>query len=396
MTLLNVAIINVACASQIIIDLTSNVPQRCLQGEKLDFVASVRWDGTRQPVEIGWQDITLEEFALRYQQGKLDGIVVPLEAELGQSTLTTDLLALGVNIDDVYYPKRLVRQLETSILDSLDATDFLRPYCQASYLPYLEVHLADHCNLNCRACEHYSGLVKTPKFTSFQGFSRDLQRVHDFIEEIGTVRLLGGEPLLNPEINKYMILVREQYPQAHIVIVTNALKLMSMPDNFFRTVREQNVKIGISYYPPLKGQMENIRKFLDEQKVLYGISSLVNQFTIKQVLHPHDHPREQFLHCFQAHCVNLYEGKLAACFLPFTTRYFNAAFGTELPEDGALDIYDSKLTLERIKLHLLQPFSRCAYCDKPVPIMWSRIHKPSILSDWVLDEKDGQSQRGDA
>jgi hypothetical protein len=88
----------------------------------------------------------------------------------------------------------------------------------------------------------------------------------------------------------------------------------------------------------------------------------------------------------QAHCNNLYDGKIAACFLPFTTKYFNAEFAQNLPEDGALDLYEEAMSTERIQRHLFTPFERCRYCsDHSVPVPWEVMQEPSVLSDWVRE-----------
>ncbi len=217
-------------------------------------------------------------------------------------------------------------------------------------------------------------------------FAQDFNQLHKFIDDIGVIRILGGEPLLNPEINEYVKLSRKLYPQAIIWVVTNAILLPKMPDDFFETLRQNNAFIWISFYSPLKSKMPEIQRLLEKKQVRFGISPLNEEFTIKQTIHRHDKPREIFLQCFQAHCHNLYEGKIAACFLPFTTKYFNAYYGKNLPEDGALDLYAEGLTTEKLKAHLLTPFERCRYCTRPVSVNWDTIKHPSPITDWTNDK----------
>ena len=95
--------------------------------------------------------------------------------------------------------------------------------------------------------------------------------------------------------------------------------------------------------------------------------------------------KESFDNCDQAHCNNLYEGKIAACFLPFTTHYFNEYYNTEIPTTGALDLYEEDLTTRKIKEHLITPWERCLYCDKPEPVKWSTVEHPSEIYNWIKD-----------
>ena len=75
--------------------------------------------------------------------------------------------------------------------------------------------------------------------------------------------------------------------------------------------------------------------------------------------------------------------KLASCFLPFTTKYFNRYFDKNLPEDGAIDLYEEGLTIEKIMHRLSTPFERCRYCTEAEEQPWHIIHEPSVLEDWV-------------
>lgn len=315
------------------------------------------------------------QFRAFYRKGLIKKLLIPRENFSGQTNLLSILMALGIDFDDIY----LTGRVQNAELFTIE------PFLSAKYLPYLEFHIADHCNLNCKGCEHYSGLVKHPRFPNLEKFTRDMEQLHNFIDDVGVIRILGGEPLLNPEINHYVRLTRRLYPKANMYVVTNALLLPSMPDEFFETLRQNEVTVFVSYYKPLVGKLDAVKQFVQSKGVRFFSSALNEKFSVKQTLQRHDQPREMFLNCFQAHCHNLYDGKLAACFLPFTTKYFNAYFDKHLPEDGAIDLYDETLTTEKLKSRLNQPFERCRYCTPPVWIDWTTIKNPSVLSDWIND-----------
>ena len=65
-------------------------------------------------------------------------------------------------------------------------------------IPYLETHLCDHCNLNCKSCSHFCPLVTEPTFTDLEQYTKDI-RVLSKKLAIRTIRLMGGEPLLHPQ-----------------------------------------------------------------------------------------------------------------------------------------------------------------------------------------------------
>lgn len=348
-----------------------------LTGQKINQIDYVAFETNAINGIIGFN-----EMCQRYLEGKIQMIIIPTQNYIGQSMFVTESIARGVKVEDFY----LASRVEKGKLTEQKILSFLTPLVQSKYLPYMEFHIADHCNLNCKACEHYSGLVHEEIFTDYDKFERDLRRLHEFVDDIGMIRILGGEPLLNPDIEKYIKLVHELYPQTLRYVVTNGLKLLSMPDSFYHTVRDTYTNIWMSYYPPVRNKRDQIEDKLRQMDVNYGISDLNMEFTMKQVLEPMP-GLNHFYHCMQAHCHNLYDGKIAACFLPFTTKYFNREFDKNLPEDGYVDIYEEDMTSERIQGRLLTPFERCRYCsDKSIPVKWEVMHEPSILSDWVVEE----------
>ena len=287
------------------------------------------------------------------------------------------LISLGVKIEDIYITCRLK--------NNISVTDFIQPYLSAKFLPYLEFHASDHCNLNCRGCSHFSGLVTKPTFPVLEIFTRDLEKLHKFIDDIKQIRIMGGEPLLNPEVGEYVKLCRRLYPKTFLHVVTNGLLLQKMSDNFFDIVKSNNAVIDISVYPPIKNHIPQIAKFLQEKKVAFRVLKFVDKFSIKHTMNKHNKIREIFLKCSRANCHFLYDGKIAACCFPFMVKYFNNYFQKNLPSNGFVDLYEEGITTEKIKLQLATPFELCGYCTNHVNVKWATISHPSPITDWTND-----------
>ena len=58
-------------------------------------------------------------------------------------------------------------------------------------LRYVELHLTDHCNLNCRGCTHYCP-VASPWYADLAQHRRDMGRLAQLFRNVGTIRLMGG------------------------------------------------------------------------------------------------------------------------------------------------------------------------------------------------------------
>jgi organic radical activating enzyme len=88
---------------------------------------------------------------------------------------------------------------------------------------YLEYHVVHGCNLKCSGCSHFSHLT-TGGLKSVDDLVFDLEpwtkRVH-----ISSFSLMGGEPLLNKDINQLMSAARKLLPDAALILVSNGLLL---------------------------------------------------------------------------------------------------------------------------------------------------------------------------
>lgn len=115
-------------------------------------------------------------------------------------------------------------------------------------LEFIEFHIVDSCNLNCKGCTSFSNISKKANFIDARLLGIRLQELtKTFTIEI--IRLLGGEPLLHPDINNVLKTVRQCLGYSHIELFTNGILLNKMPQDFFETCYKNNIKIVISQYP---------------------------------------------------------------------------------------------------------------------------------------------------
>lgn len=327
----------------------------------------------------GIMTMQIQEFLKYYFYDVIPTIIVPREIfHFGQPQLA--LKGIGFNLDDIYMAGRLNKEM----LARTAPLDFLMPYLDSDYLPYLEFHIADKCNLNCAACQHFAGLVKEEHFPDFEKFKEGFTKLHSFVSDIGRIRILGGEPLLNPDVSEYVKFVRSLYTYSELYVVTNGILLESMPESFYETMAENNAKIHLSLYPPFNEKCDEWQKYCEDRGVGFETDGKISEFSKMYTLEKTSDATKQFYSCNQANCNNYYEGKVAPCFLPFMGHYFNEYFDKNLPTGGAIDLFEDGLTTRKLKERLMTPFERCGFCVSYQPMKWRQINNPSTLDDWVV------------
>lgn len=97
-----------------------------------------------------------------------------------------------------------------------------------------ELNIVEHCNLSCRACSHLSPVM--PRYVADPSdIERDLTTLARSYR-VRWVRLLGGEPLLHPDLPGVIAAARRSGIGERIAIVTNGVLLARVPRSLWREV----------------------------------------------------------------------------------------------------------------------------------------------------------------
>ncbi len=204
-------------------------------------------------------------------------------------------------------------------------------------IPDVNILLSDHCNLNCASCTNYAPLA-SKKFTPFEVIEKDIKKLSELAQnKVARIDLMGGEPLLNPEIVEIMWVSRKYFPYTNIAIETNGILLKSMPEeccqNEHKIVIETNGGcLDWKYYPlDLSGK----------QDLNYN-----------------------FENCEQHCCCCLHEGFFYPCTRIANIKHFNKYFNEELSicEKDRINIHEN-CTAECIFEFLKNPVPFCKYCN---------------------------------
>jgi hypothetical protein len=308
------------------------------------------------------------------------------------------------SIDIIYLatPGNAAKQI-TERLKRVHGKVYLIPnYCQADFiqgkltiqeafilvdaskprLGQLEVHMSDMCNLHCKGCGHFCSLVKENVFPDEALFDRDMKQLRELFWGIGRLKLLGGEPLLNRNLPNFVRIARNNFPDADLIISTNATLVTGSLGSLFSAMRDCHCLFEISLYPIMHHKIDGVKKMLEANGVHYTLSDK-GQFIKTLSTNPESKKEESFAACLYRHCHYLREGKIATCAEPLLAHLLNERFGTCLPsEDGVYDIYSYQDGWE-LDGKLNMPFESCRHCVTAVNFDWENSMKEQF-EDWFV------------
>ncbi|PKN37708.1 MAG: hypothetical protein CVU62_08265 [Deltaproteobacteria bacterium HGW-Deltaproteobacteria-2] len=257
-------------------------------------------------------------------------------------------------------------------------------------LSYFVLNILDHCNLKCKGCDHFAS-VADERFVSADDIKKDLAQMSKILKgDFPRIGVMGGEPLLHPQLKEILISTRLSFPKTLIELLTNGILLLKQDEDFWRICREQNIIIANTRYP-----INLDYKAMKETAATHGVmfeygrgTEKFPRYSYKKTLdiEGNQNPTKSFIECFGDNMYPLLmEGKLYGCTIAPNVRHFNKRFGTNMKlEDGDfLDIYSIEKVSELLNF-IGNPKPFCRYCDisnRSYGNKWERSRQE--MSEWV-------------
>ena len=255
------------------------------------------------------------------------------------------------------------------------------------HLDYLEMHLMNSCNLKCKGCSHFSNIATDEDIEDISSFEKNIERMSKVQPVIYKIRLLGGEPFLNPQILDYCRVVRRFFPHTDIHIVTNGLLIKKIESVILEAISELNIVIDISLYPPTEGMLSEIKAKLQECGLQYEITPPITEFRQRMDLSGTADPQEAYDTCVSKQCHFYHNGYLSACPAPYVIKHYCQKFGIDVhvSEQDRISIWQQNLTSEIIVEKMNSSMDICRLCKEPEVFQWEA-GKKAILEDWLIEK----------
>ena len=116
-------------------------------------------------------------------------------------------------------------------------------------LATLEYSIVQHCNLSCCGCDHGSPMLPR-HFVSVDEFRGALRAARDTLQ-VGVLLLLGGEPLLHPELEQLIDCARTSGVAGGVGLVTNGVLLHALSPRVWAML----TRLDLSLYPGVRLRM---------------------------------------------------------------------------------------------------------------------------------------------
>jgi organic radical activating enzyme len=266
-------------------------------------------------------------------------------------------------------------------------------------IPYVEFYIINTCNLACSGCNRFNNY----NFTGYQRWSdyADVYRQWAEQVDIGSIGILGGEPLLNPTFMDWVQGVNQFWPGNKIRIITNGFRLDRQTDLYAVLEKHRNIELWVGIHNKQHKQ-EIVQKVQDFTQAPHTVSfnsdnpyqqymtvTDANGVRIKieynwwfhqgaivkmdeaLTLHQSDVVKAHDI-CHMKTCHHFIRGELYKCgvvaVLPEFDQQHHLALSTEdrdlMHRYRALKITDSDSVKQQFLHNLDQPIDQCRFCPE--------------------------------
>jgi len=214
------------------------------------------------------------------------------------------------------------------------------------HIPIIEIMVTDACNFVCEGCTNYSdyqvsGLATWPEVKKQLLAWRERTT-------FGTISLIGGEPLLHPNIREWITGIRELFPESFIQLTTNGYLLHRNIDILDVLDSVNGALLKISAHKPDDTWFTELKNELADKFTWHAVAD-----------HPNWLQNENYLYMeyeYTGHFVKSYKGSLATM-KPYNSDPYTAFHDTccqqlcPVLKDGKLYKCSSMSELKRVLTH---------------------------------------------
>ena len=259
-------------------------------------------------------------------------------------------------------------------------------------LEFIAYMTNDICNLNCKSCNNCAPIAnyKNPFMSNFDKFKKNIKIIKE-VCHTKYFEIMGGEPLLNKDIMKYVDYASEIYKNTDtkVVLYTNGIlikKYLTL-DNI-KILKKKNVTIFFSVYP-IELDYESIFKSLRILGIDYCIQA--NWKTNEKIDDESDwiniklsEQKNEVPKCYVYENLTdlmIKDDYLYGCSCPLNIESLNRTFNTNFELDKTDFEYIPKLTKKKMEKF-------CSNIQKGKMKICKHCYGTEIHDTWAKSKKD--------
>ena len=225
-------------------------------------------------------------------------------------------------------------------------------------IPYLELAVTERCSLNCKNCANLMQYYEKPEHYSFESLKDDVDALEIMTRKVMILQILGGEPLIYPQLFSILSYVCEKKFIKKIQLVTNGTVMPS--SEITELLKNKKITVIMSDYGDLSRKKTELISLFKKEKINYNLleySAWMDYGDVKKHDYSKDDLFRSYNECAAAECKTLLKGKIFTC--PRAAHLYN--LGILSSEGEFIDIKKDSLQKQKA-FYNQKTVSACEMC----------------------------------
>lgn len=237
----------------------------------------------------------------------------------------------------------------------------------AIYLATLDLVVSERCSLRCKNCSNLMQYYERPVNVDMEGLKETFDRFLKYVGCLAELRVLGGEPFMNPDFYKIIQWYADDARIMKIGIFSNAT--IFPKEDILKCFKHEKIVMHFSDYGELSGKLECWKKFCEENDIEYAVIKMARWHDCGKLEKRHyseEQIREVYHKCDCRYLPTFLHGRLYNC--PYAANAVNlgALENSEAAQDYLSFRTDDQIySVAEIEnfLYKRENLAACDYCS---------------------------------
>lgn len=243
---------------------------------------------------------------------------------------------------------------------------FTRRMNDKIYIPFFDFNVNTLCTLKCKKCDQAIPFLNEKNIYPFEELKEYLDAMLTKVEYIYQISIIGGEPLINKDLDKIISYCARNKKIGSIILVTNGTILPSK--EVLATLKDNKIIVGISWYPLIdSSRREKLINYLEINDIKYHVRRddwldfgdwhLNRKYTPKVL-------EKMFESCFLKNCIQYNRGVLYRCAKQYTLLDQKLAVPLMYECVDVMALTKKEFGKSIKKFYSIKSLSACNYCNQ--------------------------------
>lgn len=141
------------------------------------------------------------------------------------------------------------------------------------YINRVDISVTNRCTLNCEGCNMLMSYYCNPQDRKLDEIKRDLDAFFEWVDTVEDMNLLGGEPLLYPELVEVLQYIQNNYRDKIVDIYMFTNGMCNLSEELLDISQKMDVIYDVSDYtyglPQLEPRLEKFQETLSQHQISY-------------------------------------------------------------------------------------------------------------------------------